>query len=284
MWFPNVALQRFYTPLELTSWSELVWLPVLDFSDIQVLDTRPVSPAHMFCLARKLHLPLPSTSRMQTSTRPGPLLAAAARAAFWNLSAEVTDRVLKEEFGKDLSGFPFPERLLVLVQEVLKCAKLEAAGILEQRSFRRNVVEGADVLLSSEQAQDIMNKAEKEETEKFIAHEAKEINEGKEFAELIRNVRTKEGPKLASRKAVTFVGEGPGAVDEEHLQACLPPGYYIRRDQFNGRWRVHCRGTAWSCSKSWGSGREVVCTKACLQAAWDRHSALTGQKCWVKGL
>lgn len=130
----------------------------------------------------------------------------------------------------------------------------------------------------------MMSLSERKEVGQLIAEEAKLKDEAQRFAKTIREARGSCRRTPGGRRPVEYLGEGPGAVDADQQNKLLPLGYRLRRDQFNGRWRLHCAGSWWSFSKSWGAGREQECTKACVRAAGARHTGLTGESCSVMGL
>lgn len=101
----------YYEPVRPTTWSELVWAPVLDFSGWLVMPVEAVSPAHTFCLdGHKFCLPLLQSNRLQVEKRPRPLLEVVAERAFFSLKADFLDKVATDEYGLEISGQNFPEK------------------------------------------------------------------------------------------------------------------------------------------------------------------------------
>jgi hypothetical protein len=196
-----------FRAIELNSMADLVWAPVLDFKQWQVLGTTAISPIHMYLLnAKTMPRPALDTMRLQADRRPKPLLEVAAAKAFWRLNADLIDKLLAEEVGVTVEkGTRFPERVLLLVQKVLGCSREEGAEILEARSVSAVVADGAEELLASDECQAMMNKDEQQEMDKFLEGEAKTRAGAEDFATLVRSVRVSSASKAKkTRKPVAW--------------------------------------------------------------------------------
>jgi hypothetical protein len=167
----------------------------------------------------------------------------------------------------------------------LLCTEEEACDRMEHRfTF---VDEEATEFVQSVHAEKCVGKGDDKVLESFTkeAGTAGSVNE--QFARHLRTVRTRlrEARGVPHRAPVRFKGDK--AVSVEEAKALVPEGYGIYRIEDDGRWRARLarKDLEWSRSKSWGpSGEEVVALRFVLQKCWERHSLLTGEKCWVLDL
>ena len=151
------------------SFAELVFAPVLGFSEWVVLETATVSPAHLFVVhGSKMPVSFPKSSILHVGRRPRPLLEIAAEEAFWTLGTELIDKMLKEEFAINMGATAsFAARLLKLITIILNCSELEASKILVKRCTTSAIFDGIDEILGSEECQSMLTKDEK--TKRHVA-------------------------------------------------------------------------------------------------------------------
>ena len=101
-------------------------------------------------------------------------------------------------------------------------------------------------------------------------------------------LREKRAGSIVKRAPVKFVV--PTDLTPKVMQTFCPPSDTLRKDVFNGMWRIWygkagAAGVKWSKSRSWGSdGTDADCSLWLLQQAWRRHEQLRGQICHLVGL
>ena len=80
---------------------------------------------------------------LQRAKVPISLLVHDARNAFFDMKAEIVDKLAKKELEIVFeAGMDFPNRLLANIKRILHCTDGEDLKILEQRTFKRNLVSG----------------------------------------------------------------------------------------------------------------------------------------------
>ncbi len=181
--------------------------------------------------------------------------------------------------------------LVKAVAEILELDIAAAADIVEASLHERGPPEGLDILGTVE-AQDGMGKDACGATLTFLEAEELRKLEHDKFMTEIKKCRESSAPPKTSTAGRPAVNMPPSTEDwtVTSAQALCPPFTRIYRDHLNCRWRVwYGKKTAlvdnWSISKSWGlSGEDDGPVRHCLLQVWRRHTALTGEECWVQDL
>jgi hypothetical protein len=284
----KVGTGRVWGLQPIASAAGLRWVSMSDFDEWMCLPTEPISPAHMRSLnGNALPASFPPTSRLQVEKRPVPLLKEAARKCFWKMKADLITQLGEQELEIAFAaGAPFPVRLLMVVMHVLDISEEAAAGILEQRCFQMEIAAGAEEVLMSGEAHDAMTADAQKATNELLESLESQGKKSDDMAKFISELRAKRGSGQRLRAAVKFPGESERPLVEESFKQFLPTSQArLFRDQFNGRWRAfYGHGGKWSCSKSWGTGREYPCVLHVLRAIWKHHTAVTGEACHIMGL
>lgn len=280
----KVGSNRLWGLAEIASAAELRWAAVSKLDEWALLPAVPISPATLWSSNGKQlpHSPPPTLLR-QSEKRPIGLLKYGAQNAFFRMRADILDKLAKDEL--DLSfeqGTYFPQRLLTIVMKILECPQEEALKILESRTFKVDLVSGAESVLESDELQGCLTQAAAKEMNTLL----QQLETSKAQEAMFKELLVEKRGAGRKRRAVKFVGDGERAMVPSSFTEFLPlPTSRLYRDTFNGRWIVwYDRHSKWSSSKSWGSGREWPCVLAVLQAVWDHHTDITGEKCHIIGL
>lgn len=262
--------------------SELRWVTVTSFADWQVLPTEPITLAKLWeSLGRRIPPLEVGMVRVQSERRPMPMLAFGAKQCFFDLKADLIDKLGRQEFGLSFSaGEAFPHRLLRVLFAVLGCSKAGALDILEMRSFRQELLANGEEVLQPEGVQDAMTAPAAKEAESLLEKIGRQKQEQLVVQALLRERRAGR-----TVRPVKFVGDGEVAPEASNFKRFLPTDRCrIYRDTFNSRWIVFYKSTKWSTNESWGAGREWPCIVAVLQNVWRHHESVSGEKCPFTGL
>ena len=123
--------------------------PLVFLKDWTVYPTQTVSPLRLF-IESKHRVPDSWPKAFWFSIdRPCDLLAHAAKRAFFDLGADMVDRILKHELGVTGSYESDAEQLFAAIKHTLKCTDGEAATILEARVSSEYTQEEEDMLRSA---------------------------------------------------------------------------------------------------------------------------------------
>ena len=293
--WPLAAAGGFLQPRSVASPAELQFASVTNLEQWEALPSRPVSPLHCKLLAG------PAAVCLQPLGSPVGLLAAAARAAFWQLGkgwlAQLARHLALETPGQSLCGL-----LLALVQHSLGCSEGEAAGLLEQRLLQRCAQEACMDLLQAEEAQECLESGDRKEAAAACAAWTAEAGEAEPFESALRALKARAGSAAvaageargrgARRKsgaptapqAAAYPARFPeGEVPFEAARALAPPGYVLRRHSEASAYEVYY-GRAWSVSRAWRLHTPWGALRLVLAASWRHHEARAGDPCPMAGL
>lgn len=264
--------------------SSFRWLPVLWFTEWEVMPTKQVSPLHIFIEnGRRLPATWPETNIMQCGT-PQPLLNYAAKHGFFNLTAAFVRRICKDENEVEVHTDTSDAQILVTgVSSTLKCTAQEATEVLESRVPTQEGLSALEILTTKE-AEECMTDKDSKELDEFVGTTQKRVEIGNDFAASLRDIRSTIRARKPKRKPVPFTSKS--TYSREEVLALAPPSSNVLWDPFNGRWRLwYGPRRDFSISRSWGAaGDDEPCVRDILKAAWQRHEYLTGEPCHVTGL
>ena len=258
---------------------------VQELKDWKVIPYTFISPARIFVEhGNKLPAELPDKIMMQLSAKkPIPLIEHAANCSFWTVPIDILQKIVVQEYAKEVDKeLKRPALVVEVIKIVLKCSDALAADILEEGIAEFTSMD--EDILDSEEVVQCVDETDRDKVTSFVKGKAVEKGAAAEISSIVQGIRIRSGVK--ERKPVGIPKNMTWA--QEEVAKLLPPLSTILRDQFNGRWRVWYgkgSGTRWSHSVSWGPDLDdAACAKGCLIAVWSKHTAVTGEKCHIRGL
>ena len=174
--------------------------------------------------------------------------------------------------------------LFALIKAILKCSDEKVEMILEARALVQHA--GGDeieaVVQAAEEA-DILEDGDVKEVQQMQLR----IHEETALATAFKEKLSSRRKTAALKKQIDGSKTLPKGIDvsQEAARTLSPPGFGIRKDFFNGRWRAwrSTKYPKWSKSFSWGEKRtDRQCVLLCQQKAWQCDQELYVVKCPYK--
>lgn len=258
---------------------DLNFRPVLSFDDweVQPVHGRSALTTHILFRGNK-----PTCNHVGhiADGKPMDLLYYAASHAFWDLKVTTLRKVARDEVEEPLPNVPLAQTLTFLVRHIMKITEEEALEIVGQRCIKSTDAEGQLQILTSDAADDCIQKGDKKELEDYVKKLEDEVAERNAVHEHVSR-----GLSQRPRGAVRTVPDGH--ISEAKARELLPPRSRILRDPYYGRWRVWYRFGLVQRDKSlaWGpSGDERAVVIPLLQWVWKIHGRLSPTPCRVTNL
>jgi hypothetical protein len=228
---------------------------------------------------------------------PGPLLKVCAREAFMGVERAVLDKLAQELHAEIPAAASLYDLVFGLVRHVLECDEKEACRICAKRTYRPPPCQ---TILEVEEADEIMDKTEREDFKKTKEVVQKEAEAFKQFvaAQAARREQLFRAEAKAAAKAKPKAKPGgkakaapppmvlpQGELTQSQVKTLAPPGSFVWRSR-RGSWQQHTPPHARS-SRAWLKYGEREAAVGILQDAWRLHLGdrfLSVAQCPVQGL
>lgn len=271
---------------------EFPWLHILDHKDWEAMEVEWLSP-----LGQRARWPkqnalgaINAQLLALSSSAPAPLLHVAARAAFWEFHLTHL-RTIGRAIGKSIpSQATLFSALEFLIRAILGCGDGELAAILALR-LKAKQSDLVDELVDCEEMADCMDRNDKEDFEKHKLERKMDASTKVGFTESLTKLRKKVADntkaKAKAKASISSSRSGPRKhrhssfppgddITESDANEQCPPGCQAFMDEYNGRWRLHLRGSP-TISRSWGLHGFRQALVLCLQFVWKEYLTAHGQ-------